>query len=172
MILIVESGATKSDWRAVSMDRKEMKRVIAEGVNVSTMKASAIKDIISDAEKNAAVALRELESNPDHPGLLYYSAISKLRANILDENEIFNEIKAANMYIRKNYNVNDKIIADMFIMTLNESLKKSYKLYERLIVMYSEYEEKTKIVDKVLKSRLISEENKDIILLDYLNDIL
>lgn len=129
-------------------------------------------DVISDAEKNAAIALRELESNPDHPGLLYYSAISKLRANILDENEIFNEIKAANMYIRKNYNVNDKIISDMFIMTLNESLKKSYKLYERLIVMYSEYEEKSKIVDKALKSRLISEENKDIILLDYLNDIL
>ena len=54
MILIVESGATKSDWRAVSRDRKEMKRVIAEGVNVSTMKASAIKDIISDAARQFA----------------------------------------------------------------------------------------------------------------------
>ena len=54
MILIVESGATKSDWRAVSKDRKEMKRVIAEGVNVSTMKASAIKDIISDAARQFA----------------------------------------------------------------------------------------------------------------------
>ena len=54
MILIVESGATKSDWRSVSRDRKEMKRVIAEGVNVSTMKASAIKDIISDAARQFA----------------------------------------------------------------------------------------------------------------------
>lgn len=54
MILIVESGATKSGWRAVSRDRKEMKRVIAEGVNVSTMKASAIKDIISDAARQFA----------------------------------------------------------------------------------------------------------------------
>ena len=49
MILIVESGATKSDWRAISKDGKEMKRVIAEGVNASTMKVSAIKDIISEA---------------------------------------------------------------------------------------------------------------------------
>ena len=130
------------------------------------------EDIITDAEKNAAIALRELESNPDHPGLLYYSAISKLRANIIDENEIINEVKAANMYIRKNYNVNDKIISDMFIMTLNESLKKSYRLYEKLIFMYSEYEDKSIIVDKILKSNFISEENKDIILLDYLNDIL
>lgn len=51
MILIVESGATKSDWRAISRDGKEMKRVIAEGVNVSTMKAGAIREIILTAIK-------------------------------------------------------------------------------------------------------------------------
>lgn len=51
MILIVESGATKSDWRAFSRDGKEMKRVIAEGVNVSTMKAGTIREIILDAIK-------------------------------------------------------------------------------------------------------------------------
>ena len=48
MILIVESGATKSDWRVISKDRKEMKRIIAEGVNVSTMRMDAIKNIISE----------------------------------------------------------------------------------------------------------------------------
>lgn len=46
MILIVESGATKSDWRAISRDGKEMKKVISEGVNVSTMKAGTIREII------------------------------------------------------------------------------------------------------------------------------
>lgn len=51
MILIVESGATKSDWRAISRDGKEMKRVIAEGVNVSTMKAGTIREIILTAIK-------------------------------------------------------------------------------------------------------------------------
>ena len=48
MILIVESGATKSDWRAISRDGKEMKKVIAEGVNVSTMKMETAKAIISE----------------------------------------------------------------------------------------------------------------------------
>lgn len=48
MILIVESGATKSDWRVISKDGKEMKRIIAEGVNVSTMRMDAIKNIISE----------------------------------------------------------------------------------------------------------------------------
>lgn len=47
MILIVESGATKSDWRAISSEGREMKRVIAEGVNVSTMKMEAARSIIS-----------------------------------------------------------------------------------------------------------------------------
>ena len=51
MILIVESGATKSDWRAVSKDGKEMKKIIADGVNVSTMKASAVKDIFSEVAR-------------------------------------------------------------------------------------------------------------------------
>lgn len=51
MILIVESGATISDWRAISRDGKEMKRVIAEGVNVSTMKAGTIREIILTAIK-------------------------------------------------------------------------------------------------------------------------
>ena len=48
MILIVESGATKSDWRVISKDGKEMKRIIAEGVIVSTMRMDAIKNIISE----------------------------------------------------------------------------------------------------------------------------
>ena len=48
MILIVESGATKSDWRVISKDGKEMKRVISEGINVSTMKMDTIKNIISE----------------------------------------------------------------------------------------------------------------------------
>ena len=49
MILIVESGATKSDWRAISKSGKEMIKVIAEGINVSTMKMDAIRSIISKA---------------------------------------------------------------------------------------------------------------------------
>jgi N-acetylglucosamine kinase-like BadF-type ATPase len=61
MILIVESGATKSDWRVISKDGKEMKRIITEGVNVSTMRMDAIKNIISDtAEQLAQDAISEI----------------------------------------------------------------------------------------------------------------
>ena len=54
MILIVESGATKSDWRAISKDGQEMKRIISEGVNLSTMKASVIKNAVSEASEQFA----------------------------------------------------------------------------------------------------------------------
>ena len=54
MILIVESGATKSDWRVISKDGKEMKRIITEGINVSTMKSDTIKNIISETADQLA----------------------------------------------------------------------------------------------------------------------
>ena len=54
MILIVESGATKSDWRVISKDGKEMKRIIAEGINVSTMRSDTIKNIISETADQLA----------------------------------------------------------------------------------------------------------------------
>ena len=66
MILIVESGATKSHWRAVSKDGKEMKEFITEGINVSSMKASAIKEIIT------ATALRL--AHDDVSEIYFYTA--------------------------------------------------------------------------------------------------
>ena len=65
MLLIVESGATKSDWRAVSKDGKEMKKIIAEGVNVSTMRSDTIKNIISETADQLAQDKRPC-SKPFH----------------------------------------------------------------------------------------------------------
>ena len=36
MIIIVESGATKSDWRLISPDGKQRSRILLSGINVST----------------------------------------------------------------------------------------------------------------------------------------
>ena len=80
MILIVESGATKSDWRAISREGQEMKRVIAEGVNLSTMKTAAIKGIVSDAAGQFA---------SEGVGGIYFYA-----AGVATE-EVATEIKAA-----------------------------------------------------------------------------
>ncbi|MBQ9892192.1 MAG: hypothetical protein IJM35_03430 [Bacteroidales bacterium] len=48
-IVIVESGATKSDWRVLDGDGKQVKQFLRSGMNVSTMQLSGIKDIISEA---------------------------------------------------------------------------------------------------------------------------
>lgn len=47
MILLVESGATKGDWRVISQDGTEVRRLTADGTNVSAMKMEAIRGIIS-----------------------------------------------------------------------------------------------------------------------------
>lgn len=46
MILIIESGATKSDWRVVSETGEEQCRFHAAGTNVSTMQTEAIEAVI------------------------------------------------------------------------------------------------------------------------------
>lgn len=48
MKLIVESGATKSDWRLVAADGQESDRFIASGTNVSTMPMETIAGIVSE----------------------------------------------------------------------------------------------------------------------------
>jgi N-acetylglucosamine kinase-like BadF-type ATPase len=48
MILLVESGATKGDWRVISKDGTEVRRLTADGTNVSAMKLEAVRGIISN----------------------------------------------------------------------------------------------------------------------------
>lgn len=46
MKLIIESGATKGDWRIIDKDGQQLKRYLASGTNVSTMTMRAIEDVI------------------------------------------------------------------------------------------------------------------------------
>ena len=46
MKVVIESGATKSDWRLISERDGSQKQIIAEGTNVSTMAMSSIASII------------------------------------------------------------------------------------------------------------------------------
>lgn len=49
MKVIIESGATKGDWRIIGDDRKEAGRFLAQGTNVSTMQMAAIKSVMTES---------------------------------------------------------------------------------------------------------------------------
>lgn len=49
MNIIIDSGATKGDWRVISPSGKEVARILTKGTNVSTMKLETIYRIIDDA---------------------------------------------------------------------------------------------------------------------------
>lgn len=53
MKIIIESGATKGDWRLISSDGSEVGNFITEGTNVSTMSMESISGIIHKAGKQA-----------------------------------------------------------------------------------------------------------------------
>ena len=48
-IIIVESGATKSDWRVLDRNGQEIKRFFRAGMNVSTMRTEDVKETLAEA---------------------------------------------------------------------------------------------------------------------------
>lgn len=54
--VIVESGATKSDWRVLDAEGGELKRFQRAGMNVSTMQIEEIKHILADAIASEGIA--------------------------------------------------------------------------------------------------------------------
>ena len=48
-IVIVESGATKSEWRVLDRDGREIKRFLRAGTNVSTMRMKEVKAMLTEA---------------------------------------------------------------------------------------------------------------------------
>lgn len=59
MKAIVESGATKSDWRLVDNKGTQLQRFLSKGINVSSMKMETVKSTIS--EVLAGNAIKELD---------------------------------------------------------------------------------------------------------------
>lgn len=48
MMIIVESGATKSDWRKTDASGKVISRQLLPGMNVSTVSMDRIKEILAE----------------------------------------------------------------------------------------------------------------------------
>ena len=48
MKLIVEAGATKSDWRLVEKGPRELRRLLTDGMNISTMGSAAVCKVVRE----------------------------------------------------------------------------------------------------------------------------
>lgn len=65
MELIIESGATKSDWIVISRHKKrEIKQFTTEGLNVSAMPMNSIAKIIEDAGEKLLLTEPDLYNDP------------------------------------------------------------------------------------------------------------
>ncbi len=62
MKLIIESGATKSDWRLIDDRGVQVARELAGGMNVSTMEMSEIEEILNDTGRKIKQAASEAVS--------------------------------------------------------------------------------------------------------------
>ena len=81
MFIVVESGATKADWRIIEKDGREVKKFLTPGTNVSSMRMETICGIIADAEKQIKATHYPID------GVYFYTAgvITKAIENDLTE---------------------------------------------------------------------------------------
>lgn len=89
MKLIVESGATKSDWRLIAGGGVQVARELADGMNISTMEMSAIETILNYTGRKIREAASETVSAVHFytAGVITESAEKRLRTVLGD---IFN----------------------------------------------------------------------------------
>lgn len=97
MRLIIESGATKSDWRVVSDAGEQQEQILTLGTNVSTMSMRAIEDIIRGACGQLRVKghlVKEVymytagvvtEEVAEHLSLLFRTLLSCAKVEICDD---------------------------------------------------------------------------------------
>ena len=62
MNIIIESGATKGDWRIVSPSGEESARILTGGTNVSTMAMETVKGVITEASKEILAFGHDIEN--------------------------------------------------------------------------------------------------------------
>ena len=68
MRIIVESGATKSDWRKIDMNGRLVSRSILDGTNVSSMKMEKVKSVLSEG-------LKAVQASPEDKFYLYTAGV-------------------------------------------------------------------------------------------------
>ena len=68
MIIIVESGATKSDWRKIDGNGALVSRILHHGTNVSSMKMEKVKCVLAEG-------LKAIEASPEDRFYFYTAGV-------------------------------------------------------------------------------------------------
>lgn len=92
MKVIIESGATKSDWRIIGDDGQEAGRLLAQGTNVSTMQMAAIRTVITEA-------CRKIKDGYGIPDEIFLYTAGVLTPEIVDDlhgflHEVFPSVRS------------------------------------------------------------------------------
>lgn len=78
MKVIIESGATKGDWRILGDDGKVAGRFLAQGTNVSTMQMASIRTVLTES-------CRKIQEEYGAPDEIFLYTAGVLTTEIVDE---------------------------------------------------------------------------------------
>ena len=124
------------------------------------------------SKKAASYVKKVLDNNPDHPGLLYLSAITAIKSGSFDENDVRNDIVAALQNAGK-YSIPKDVSMNFLVKVLNLLFNSSADLFEFVWSMIDgKYIKEIVGTTLALTKEEISEQFKDYLLLHIKSQML
>lgn len=162
-------GTLKNELQTILMAEKAGLHII---LNVFTFEIN--KDKFAEKEKMQASKIniivgRMLESNPDHPGLLFTQALAEIIVGDYSEKIIANDIVAAAKYALERYSVPKEDLISILNKILNLALNLSIALFDT--IFYSlDGDRKKDMLEQMIISKDINDVNREYLLYSYVLD--
>lgn len=112
---------------------------------------------------------RDLESLPDHPGLLFLRALAELYSSNFDKNSIQEDYIAAIQFAKDRYSCDENRVLDFSLYFLNKTYESNYELYENLFNCSMKLYNAENICNRIIMNELYAEEMKVLPASVYMN---
>ncbi len=78
---------------------------------------------------------RELESTPDHPGLLFLRSMSELYSKKYEVSAIIDDFKAAIKFSKENYSIEQDVLFDFTLFVMKKAYIRNQELYYTMVML-------------------------------------
>lgn len=127
-----------------------------------------IKSHNDSAELRGQVS-RELESTPDHPGLLFLRSMSELYSKEYDDAAIIDDFLGGIKFSRENYSIDENILLEFTIYVIKKVYHRNIDLYNQLVLKVEELFPLKDINYKISISNTLEDSMRDFPFLLYVD---
>ncbi|KFZ27470.1 MAG: ATP-dependent DNA helicase RecQ [Candidatus Izimaplasma bacterium HR2] len=124
----------------------------------------------NDAAELRGQVSRELESTPDHPGLLFLRSMSELYSKEYDEKAVMDDFIAGIKFSKENYSIGEDTLLEFTMYVMKKIFQRNDKLYYDLVLQIEEMFEIEDLYYKLSISDVIEDDMRDFPLLLHVDN--